>query len=130
MKHIFKLLILFLALSAVSIPEIKAEGNPFTFRVTLHREPAKSDDVKTKNDNEGNRAPSRPIFCTISAEGIQMDVDAEDIQLYEIWDADGELCIASYTEESDFINALFSLEGEYQIQFTTEDYTYIGYVTI
>lgn len=59
-----------------------------------------------------------------------MDVDAEEIQSYEIWDADGELCIASYTEESDFINALFSLEGEYQIQFTTEDYTYIGYVTI
>lgn len=59
-----------------------------------------------------------------------MNVEPGDILSYEIWDTDGEICIASYTEESDFINALFSMEGEYQIHFSTEEYSYIGYTTI
>ena len=118
LSSIFILLAFFLA-----CPDIVYAGNPAPQTVQLRKK------LKQKNEQKGIRIPSRFIVCIISAEGIQMDVEAEEILSYEIWDADGEVCIASYTEESDFINALFSLEGEYQIQFTTEDYVYIGYIS-
>ena len=123
MKNFLSSIFILLAF-CIACPDIVYAGNPAPQTVQLRKK------NKQKSDQEGIRIPSRFIVCIISAEGIQMDVDVEEIQSYEIWDADGELCIASYTEESDFINALFSLQGEYQIQFTTEDYTYIGYVTM
>ena len=122
MKKLLSSIIILLAFCFACPPAVFA-SDPTPQTVQLRKK------NKQKSDHEGIRIPSRFIVCIISAEGIQMDVEAEEILSYEIWDADGEVCIASYTEESDFINALFSLEGEYQIQFTTEDYVYIGYIS-
>lgn len=122
MRKLLSSIIILLAL-CITCPQVYSGGTA-TQTVQLSK--------KHKHDTRlrGSRIPAGIVVCTISTEGIQMNVEPGDILSYEIWDTDGEICIASYTEESDFINALFSMEGEYQIHFSTEEYSYIGYTTI
>jgi hypothetical protein len=49
--------------------------------------------------------------------------------MFGIYDENSN-CIASYSTEADFISALFTLSGTYEVQFTTEDYTYVGYISL
>lgn len=78
----------------------------------------------------GRRTPSIPIFCTVSeVEGITVDIDEADILAYEIWDAEGSACVASYVEGSDAATHLLATPGEYQLRIVTSEYSYIGYIT-
>lgn len=121
MKKLLSSIIILLAL-CIACPQIYSGGTT-TRTVQLKKKP------KHDNLQKGSRIPGI-VVCIINTEGIQMGVEPDGILSYEIWNSDGEICVASYTEESDFINALFSMEGEYQIHFSTEEYSYIGYVTI
>lgn len=122
MKKLLSSIIILLAL-CITCPQVYS-GSTTTQTVQLKKKHNQS------NNQKGSRKPAGLIVCTISAEGIQMGVETGEIMSYEIWDADGDICVASFTEESDFINVLFSMEGEYQIHFSTEEYSYFGYVTI
>ena len=122
MKKLLSSIIILLAL-CITCPQVYSGGTT-TRTVQLNKKHNQS------NNQKGSRIPAGIVVCIISTEGIQMGVEPDGILSYEIWDTDGEICVASYTEESDFINALFSMEGEYQIHFSTEEYSYIGYVTI
>ena len=85
-----------------------------------------------KNDlpEYGKRIPSRPIECTISQDsGVTIYDCPDEIVSYEIWDADGNSCLTLCSEESDFLNDLFSLTGDFQIRFNSSDYTYVGYLS-
>ena len=79
-------------------------------------------------DIDGRRSPAKPIMCVISGEGISLDI-ADDVETYEIWDGEGNACIAAYSDELDFTNHLFGVPGEYRIVFATADYYYIGYIS-
>ena len=57
-----------------------------------------------------------------------MDCEPEIIS-YDIYDADGVL-IAGFGDEEGFIQALFSLSGDYTVVFTTSEYEYSGYVSM
>lgn len=122
MKKLLSSIIILLAL-CLTCPQVYSGGTT-TQTVQLNKKP------KQVIHHRGSRIPAGIVVCIISTEGIQMDFEPNDILSYEIWNSDGEICVASYTEEADFINALFSMEGEYQIHFSTEEYSYIGYVTI
>lgn len=94
---------------------------------------------KTYNDNPenigiatgtGRRTPPMPIPCTVSeAEGITVAIGEADILAYEIWDAEGAACEASYVEGTDAAVHLLSTPGEYQLRIVTSEYSYIGYIT-
>lgn len=49
---------------------------------------------------------------------------------YEIWNAGGEICLGAFAEETAFINYLFSIEGEYQLRFITEEFSLVGNIFI
>lgn len=93
-----------------------------------------SDDSEAKNNESRenyHRMPTRPILCSISVEdGVSFDDGSNpEIISYEIKDADNNP-IAITGDEADFIQTLFSLTGEYVIQFRTDEYVYYGGVCI
>ena len=100
------------------------------YTVTLMKVAAEETDPFHVNDTQrGHRLPSRPIECTISQEtGVSIYDCPDEIVSYEIWDADGNSCLTLCSEESDFLNDLFSLTGDFQIRFNSSDYTYVGYI--
>lgn len=90
-----------------------------------------TDPYHREENDRGNRAPSRPITCTIdSASGIEfIGQETPDFILYEIYDSNN-VCTGAYGDEAEFINVLFSLTGEYFISLSTAEASYIGYVTL
>ena len=106
--------------------------NTACYAITLNKVTAEETDPFHVNDTpRGPRIPSRPIECTISQEtGVTIYDCPDEIVSYEIWDADGNSCLSLCSDESDFLNDLFSLTGDFQIRFNSSDYTYIGYLSI
>ena len=96
--------------------------------------PADQPDEPIENDDKhkGHRMPAHYVPCTISDEtGVNISgVETSEINSYNIYDASGEPCFASYNNEEDFVDFLFSLEGEYVIQFVTPDKTYTGFISL
>ncbi len=80
---------------------------------------------------EGNRKPSRPLACTIDPDsGISfIGQETPDFIMYEIYDS-GNICVGAYGDEAAFIDALFSLTGEYRISLSTEEVSYTGYIIL
>lgn len=94
-------------------------------RVVSGQEPKHGDEL-----NNGHRLPIRPIICVIDENGVAFQMDSEpEIISYDIYDAEGVL-IASSGDEEGFVQALFSLTGDYTVAFTTSDYVYTGFVRI
>lgn len=93
-----------------------------SYSTTSEYEPKPDDDKKNHH-----RMPTRPILCSISVEnGVSFDDGSNpDIISYEIKDADNNP-IAVTGDEADFIQTLFSLTGEYVIQFRTDECVYYG----
>lgn len=92
----------------------------------------KSNTETSKTPNpKGHRTPARPIGCTIiEGEGITTDVVIEDIETYELWDIEGEDCVAVYANDIDAASHLFSTPGEYQLRIITNDYVYFGTISL
>lgn len=85
---------------------------------------------KENPDEEGHRAPSRPITCIISPEELQIPgIDTTDIYLFEVHDSDGEP-MASFTEMSDFIDYIFGATTTIEIRLHIDGYILCGYIYI
>lgn len=97
--------------------------------IPIEEEPEEIPDYPGKNHH---RLPARPINCTISTEtGVSIPgVSTSEILSFEIYDESGELCLASFNDEMEFVSFLFSLEGEYVIRFVTENKSYTGYISL
>lgn len=77
-----------------------------------------------------HRTPPRPLICTISTNGINIQsVNTEEIIAYDIYDTEGG-CIATFTNEQDFISFIYSLEGTVEIRVHTDGYVFHGYVQL
>ena len=81
--------------------------------------------------DEGQRIPGRRIACSLDREnGICFTgQETPDFILYEIYDSNNT-CVGAYGDEPEFIDALFSLTGEYRISLSTAEVSYIGYVLL
>lgn len=110
-----------------------AMNNGPSIQVKLYLSSTKSDSEPVYGEDPGNyhRMPTRPILCSISVEdGVSFDDGSNpDIISYEIKDADNNP-VAVTGDEADFIQTLFSLTGEYVIQFRTDQYVYCGSICI
>lgn len=97
--------------------------------VILQKKPVKKEHNQ-ELDREGTRMPSRPIVCTISDQGVQSEIPTEDIISYELWDAVGS-CLLYVPDDKEFVYQLYSFpQEEYELRITTDEYVYIGYVSI
>ena len=101
----------------------------FDLNIPLKENPEKEPPITEDNRH---RMPGKQIMCTITSEnGVSIEgISSADILFFDIYDASGELCFASYNNEEDFVDFLFSLEGEYVIQFVTTDKTYTGFISL
>lgn len=99
---------------SIEIPLLKMEGD------------------RVRDKENGNRLPARRVMCTIGDDGVRIDgyIAEDDILSYEVWDASGEVCVASFADERDFINGLKLMYGDYQVRFAVADYLFIGYITL
>lgn len=106
-----------------------ALGSESFLQVKLYSSMISDESEKKSNENTGiyHRMPTRPILCSISIEdGVSFDDGSNpEIISYEIKDADNNP-IAITGDEADFIQTLFSLTGEYVIQFRTDECVYYG----
>jgi len=90
-----------------------------------------SDESEDEDTTRGCRAPSKPISCHISeSTGVVIPgVDKSDIISFEVYNENG-ICLASLTEESEFISFLFSLSEPVEIRIITDQYIYHGYISL
>ncbi|MDE5806712.1 MAG: hypothetical protein K2H76_01230 [Muribaculaceae bacterium] len=74
--------------------------------------------------------PSAPVLCTISSDrGIEfLNGITPDILYYELADEDGMLM--TFSEESEFVQTLFSSSGEVKIVIATPQWDYVGYIEL
>ncbi len=128
MKNI---LTLFLIMVSCSIAAAWDTGQSVHVRLYLSSATTNTDPNPNEDKDVRHRMPTRPILCSISIEdGVSFDDGTNpDIISYEIKDADNNP-IAVTGDEADFIQTLFSLTGEYVIQFRTDQYVYYGSISI
>ncbi|MDE6096462.1 MAG: hypothetical protein K2G52_09770 [Muribaculaceae bacterium] len=89
-------------------------------------------DSGDENDDKqrGERMPQQPIVCSISKDSgitIKNNFDISEISSFEIWNQN--TCIASFIDQKDFIDMIFSLKGEYQLIFRFKNYLLSGYIS-
>ena len=78
----------------------------------------------------GRRSKRIPLSGEITSSGVSIPgVEISDIISFEIYDPSG-ICLGIYSDEMDFVNALFSLSGEFEIVFVTENTTFAGIVEV
>ena len=125
---IIAVLLLALLMPATGLSTTQAGWRTFT--ISLKRELKEYSEPTHDLDDEGNRKPQRPMTCVISeTEGVQCGIPKEEIEAYEIRTAEDEIILLSTTDESEFIDYLFSMpEGDYMLIIVTEDYNFVGYI--
>ena len=85
---------------------------------------------KPETNPVGDRANRRPLSGEIGASGVNIPgVDNSEIISFEIYTPSG-FCMGIYSDEMDFIEALFSLSGEYEIRFVTDYAVFAGGIEI
>lgn len=79
-----------------------------------------------------HKIPGRPISCTLSTEtGVNIPgLETSEIISFDVYDLSGELCLASFSNDMEFVTFLFSLEGDYTLRFMTDGRIYTGYISL
>ncbi len=133
MKKLFKLTHIIILMFLATFPlELIAGNETNTFAVYLYKQSNNNtDNDDDDHDDEGRRVPSKPIQCYISeSTGIDIPaVDKSDITSFELYSENG-ICLASLTEESEFVSFLFSLSEPVEIRIITDRYIYHGYISM
>ena len=114
-----------MALASLFSTTAKATVHP-TYSIPLQQE---EDHKLTPENPKGRRSLSRPVMCIIAPDGIQSSIDSTAIIAYELWD-ESEICLISTSDEAEFIDMLYNLQGELTLRIITEDCTYIGFLSI
>ena len=119
-----------LILACLLSPIQAIADNKTAYTISMQRNSKEQPEHNMDLDEEGRRMPARPVCCTISnTDGVSISGCEDEIITYELWDIDGENCIATSVDEMDFLAVLYSLTGEYTIKLTTFNYIYIGYIS-
>ena len=118
MKPLFTILLVLLSIT--NFKTIAANQQLVTMTVT------KIDDYV-----KGNRAPSKSIDCTIDF-GTYTIISsfAQDVIRYDVYSENSSELLYSTDNESDFIEYMETLDGEYVVVFNAADYKYIGVITL
>lgn len=131
MKQTLKVLVV-LTLFFVSFSnELYAQDDQTTITVNLRKGKGNAGDKPEIPVKGGTKTPLRWLLCWINPTiGVQIENCDEEINSYEIWDASSVACSFATTTEYDFVDTLFTLSGDYQIRFVTDDFVYEGYISI
>ena len=87
-------------------------------------------DEEPEFPEKGKRDTPERLPASITESGVTIErVYESDIESYDIYTPSGIL-LDSFGSSEAFATSLFSLEGEYELRFTTSEYVYIGYVWV
>lgn len=129
MKRLFTISLVAMLMASILFPDSIMAGNKTSYTVAMHKQPKRQTGHNKDLDEEGLRMPPMPISCIINkTDGVTIIGVPEDIISYEVWDTSHEINIASFSDESEFLDFLFPLIGDYKIKFETENYYIIGYI--
>ena len=116
-------------------------GSLFTMPIYADNEVDEDYDIElSESEDDARPRPQYPkgkrslpilIQCNISnVNGVTIysDEGTVDIVSYEIWNVNGETCHGVYSDERQFINALFAHKGEYIVVFTAINKKYKGFI--
>lgn len=82
-------------------------------------------------DRKKHKAPPAPVLCFINFETRAVSFSSAavgEVEVYEICDESGEICLGSYVNAAEFVDALDNLNGEYCVRFITINGNYTGYI--
>lgn len=118
--------ILMLVLTAIFASDSTANNNSDIRSILLQRV-----DDHIEYTPAGMRAPTRPIYCTITQqEGINvLSIDKSEIMLYGIYD-EADNNIFTSAEEETFIDYIFTTTGTVRILLQLPEYNLVGYLTL
>lgn len=95
--------------------------------------PVGNNDDDNDDKNNRHRMPPAPVFCTIDIEEGTVTSTSprlDNIDSYEVWSADGEICLASASTAEEFTATLSTLTpGDYTIRLICPDCYYTGIIT-
>ena len=96
--------------------------------LSLDLQPIPIYDEQPELPDNGMRDNPERIPALISENGVAIErVSESEIESYDIYASSG-IQVGSFASGAKFATTLFSLEGEYEVRFTTSEYVYIGYV--
>lgn len=118
LKTIFKTLLLFILMF---VPSFVGAAES-TITVNLSKTNVAGDEKI--DQSKGHRMPPRPIVGIINVSAGMIDYSAdlgEDVEAYEVWTVDGSAVLASFVDESEFVDFLALNAGrELQIRITLQ----------
>ncbi|MDE6377194.1 MAG: hypothetical protein K2K72_00445, partial [Duncaniella sp.] len=77
------------------------------------------------------RIPSARVICTIDFVNRTVTGNfSSNLRAYAVWDEEGEECIATFADESSLVDYLYTADGVLQLRFYSDDYVYIGYISL
>lgn len=133
MKRFSKLqLFIFISLIFLLPFNVKAESKLTIYTLNTHLQfKGGPNRDHLENCKDGYRSPSRPITINISrTDGVQIPhVDKNEILSYSIYDEE-ETCLATFTNEADFVDFVFSTTGEVEIRIELADYYLCGWLQL
>lgn len=129
-KLISRLILATLLLTTFHLESFAAKDN-ITLTVMKQKESSDSDDQEWDVDEKGHRVPAHPVRCTISTEtGVTLSGYSVEIDRYDIWNPDGDLCLFTTSDESSFVEEILSSHGTFMIRLYTDACIFTGYISI
>ena len=85
-------------------------------------------DEEPELPEKGKRDTPERLPASITESGVTIErVSESEIDSFDIYTPSGIL-LDSFGSGEEFATSLFSLNGEYELRFTTSEYVYVGYV--
>lgn len=124
-----KITILFTTLFMLLISFTAIAMNDITIALTLS-EIEQNDPIFSDDTPIGNRSGQSKVLCTMTTKSISISgVDISDIYSFDVLNSNG-LLIANFSNESDFLDFIFSTNGVFEIRFVLENTTLCGHITL
>lgn len=122
------ILITFMLLSF--IPQIEVYAEPIKATVTIPMQKSPSNGDRDDDQRNDKRLPPAPIHCTIDFVNQTVSGFNDTIIVYEVCDIETGYTTASFLNEFDFVEFLITYDGTTMIRLSSDNYTYLGYISL
>lgn len=119
-------------IAIIAITSLVANATGRQYGIMLYKQNFDIEPFHIKDEwLSGNRFNSIYENGSVSQEdGVVIEGLSNDILVYEIWDAEGTMCLAYFTDEESFLECLFSMSGDFILKFYFEDYVLYGDISL
>lgn len=126
MKHILLTLLIILA-GATTLVQAQTQTSGFDYTTD------EETDKPTTEPNRGHRMPPAPVMAVVDMEAGTVSGTSpllDGIVSYQIWEANGSLCIADASDIATAFKAVDGLHGTYMLRMRGDGYTLTGHIDL